>query len=126
MFQCRSPILSCPHPLPQCPKDCSVHLCLFCCLVYRVFIFLKTDLTISLPRMKWFITSFADDSEFTFFFFFSLLKALVTFSGRSLQLRALHLMTMCYICSNIFPTPHPSSSSDASLMKQCEILPSFR
>ena len=24
------------HPLPQSPKDCSVHLCLFCCLAYRV------------------------------------------------------------------------------------------
>ena len=29
MFQCHSPISSCPCPLPQCPKDCSVHLCLF-------------------------------------------------------------------------------------------------
>ena len=25
-----------PLPLPQSPKDCSIHLCLFCCLVYRV------------------------------------------------------------------------------------------
>ena len=23
-------------PLPQSPKDCSIHLCLFCCLAYRV------------------------------------------------------------------------------------------
>ena len=23
-------------PLPQSPKDCSIHLCLFCCLTYRV------------------------------------------------------------------------------------------
>ena len=25
-------------PLPQSPKDCSIHLCLFCCLAYRVII----------------------------------------------------------------------------------------
>ena len=25
-------------PLPQSPKDCSVHLCLFCCLSYRVIV----------------------------------------------------------------------------------------
>ena len=31
-----SPISSCPRPLPQSPKDCSIHLCLFCCLTYRV------------------------------------------------------------------------------------------
>ena len=29
MFQCHSPISFCPHPLPQSPKDCSIHLCLF-------------------------------------------------------------------------------------------------
>ena len=28
-----------PHlPLPQSPKDCSIHLCLFCCLAYRVIV----------------------------------------------------------------------------------------
>ena len=27
-----------PLPLPQSPKDCSIHLCLFCCLAYRVII----------------------------------------------------------------------------------------
>ena len=28
-----------PSPsLPQSPKDCSVHLCLFCCLAYRVVV----------------------------------------------------------------------------------------
>ena len=35
-FQCHSPKSSCPLPLPQSPKDCSIHLCLFCCLAYRV------------------------------------------------------------------------------------------
>ena len=27
-----------PCPLPQSPKDCSRHLCLFCCLTYRVIV----------------------------------------------------------------------------------------
>ena len=38
MFQCHSPISSLPCPLPQSPKDCSIHLCLFCCLTYRVIV----------------------------------------------------------------------------------------
>ena len=38
MFQCHSPTSSHPFPLPQSPKDCSIHLCLFCCLTYRVII----------------------------------------------------------------------------------------
>ena len=38
MFQCHSPISSYPCPLPQSPKDCSIHLCLFCCLAYRVIV----------------------------------------------------------------------------------------
>ena len=36
MFQCHSPKSSHPLPLPQSPKDCSIHQCLFCCLIYRV------------------------------------------------------------------------------------------
>ena len=38
MFQCYS--LKSPHPrlLPQSPKVCSLHLCPFCCLAYRVII----------------------------------------------------------------------------------------
>ena len=32
MFQCHSSKSSHPLPLPQSPKDCSIHLCLFCCL----------------------------------------------------------------------------------------------
>jgi len=36
IFQCHSPKSSHPLPLPQSPKDCSIHQCLFCCLVYRV------------------------------------------------------------------------------------------
>ena len=38
MFQCHSPKSSHPLPLPQNPKDCSIHLCLLCCLAYRVII----------------------------------------------------------------------------------------
>ena len=38
MFQCHSPKSSHPLPLPQSPKACSIHLCLFCCLAYRVII----------------------------------------------------------------------------------------
>src|SRR5574340_763066 len=37
-FQCHSPKLSHPLPLPQSPKVCSIHLCLFCCLTYRVIV----------------------------------------------------------------------------------------
>ena len=38
MFQCYSPKSSHPLPLPQSPKDCSIHLCLFCCLAYRIIV----------------------------------------------------------------------------------------
>ena len=38
MFQCHSPKSSHTLPLPQSPKDCSIHLCLFCSLAYRVII----------------------------------------------------------------------------------------
>ena len=38
MFQCHSPKSSHPLLLPQSPKVCSTHLCLFCCLAYRVII----------------------------------------------------------------------------------------
>ena len=38
MFQCPSLKSSHPRPLPQSPKDCCIHLCLFCCLAYRVIV----------------------------------------------------------------------------------------
>ena len=38
MFQCHYPKLSHPLPPPQSPKDCSIHQCLFCCLVHRVIV----------------------------------------------------------------------------------------
>ena len=38
MFQCYSLKSSHPHLFPQSPKDCSLHLCLFCCLSYRLIV----------------------------------------------------------------------------------------
>ena len=38
VFQCHSPKSSYPLPLPQSPKDCSIHQCLFCCFVHRVIV----------------------------------------------------------------------------------------
>ena len=38
MFLCHSPKSSHPLPLPQSLKVRSIHLCLFCCLAYRVII----------------------------------------------------------------------------------------
>ena len=38
MFPWHSSKSSHLHPLPQSPKDCSIHLCLFCCLAYRAII----------------------------------------------------------------------------------------
>ena len=38
IFQCYSLKSSHPHLLPQSPKVCSLHLCLFCCLSYRVIV----------------------------------------------------------------------------------------
>ena len=50
MFQCHSPISSCTRPLPQSPKDCSIHLCLFCYLACRVIttIFLNSIYFVSI------------------------------------------------------------------------------
>ena len=38
MFQCYSLRSFHPRLLPQSPKHCSIHLCLFCCLTYRVIV----------------------------------------------------------------------------------------
>ena len=44
-----------PHPRPQGPKDCSIHLCLFCCLSYRVIItiFLNSIYMHEHQRRQW-------------------------------------------------------------------------
>ena len=44
VFKCHSPKSSHPLPLPQSPKDCSIHLCLFCCLAYRGAVFIFTQI----------------------------------------------------------------------------------
>ena len=49
IFQCHSPKSSHPLPLPQSPKDCSIHLCLFCCLAYRVILTIVLN-SIYLPQ----------------------------------------------------------------------------
>ena len=54
MFQCHSPKSSHPLPVPQSPKDCSIHLSLFCCRVYRAIV------TIFLPAIL--IPSWASSS----------------------------------------------------------------
>ena len=38
MFQCYSLKSSHPRLLPQSPKDCSIHLCLFCFLAYSIIV----------------------------------------------------------------------------------------
>ena len=38
IFQCHSPKSSHLRHLPQSPKDCFIHLCLFCCHQYRVIV----------------------------------------------------------------------------------------
>ena len=38
VFQCCSLRSSHRHLIPQSPKVCSLHLCLFCCLAYRVIV----------------------------------------------------------------------------------------
>ena len=45
MFQCYSLKLSHPRLLPQNPKVCSLYLCLFCCLEYRVIIVIFLNYT---------------------------------------------------------------------------------
>ena len=35
MFKCHPPKSSHTLPLPQSPQDCSIHQCLFCCLIWR-------------------------------------------------------------------------------------------
>ena len=51
MFQCHSPKSSHPRPLPQSPKNCSIHLCLFCCLAYRVIVQFSSVQSLSPVRL---------------------------------------------------------------------------
>ena len=47
MFQCYSLKSSHPHLLPQSSKDCSIHLCLFCCLAFRITVTIFLNSTCS-------------------------------------------------------------------------------
>ena len=58
MFQCHSPKSSHLLPLPQSLKDCSIHLCIFCCLAYRVIltIFSKFHIYVLVYRIGVFLS----------------------------------------------------------------------
>ena len=60
MFQCYSLRSSHPRLLPQSPKDHSIHLCLFCCLAYRVIvtIFLNSTLMCSYTVVVFFFLAY--------------------------------------------------------------------
>ena len=45
MFQCYSLKSSCPRLVPQSPKFCSLSLCFFCCLTYRVIFIIFLNYT---------------------------------------------------------------------------------
>ena len=51
MFQCYSLKSSHPRLLQQSPKDCSLHLCLFRCLAYRVMYYLINESKIKKRRV---------------------------------------------------------------------------
>ena len=53
MFQCHSPKSSHPLPLPQSPKDCSIHQCLFCWLIYRVIVIIFLNKYICVSILYW-------------------------------------------------------------------------
>ena len=56
-FQCHSPKSSHPLPLPQSPKDCSKHLCFFCCfnieLPHVTFLVAQMVKSLSTRRETW-------------------------------------------------------------------------
>ena len=53
MFQYHSPKSFPPLPLTQNPKDCSIHLCLFCYLAYRVIITIFLNSIYMLSILYW-------------------------------------------------------------------------
>ena len=66
-FQCYSLISSHLHLLPHSPKVCSLHLCLFCSLAYRIVvtIFLNSIYMhwYKLPNATWVLTKLVADSS---------------------------------------------------------------
>ena len=84
MFQCHSPKSSHRLPFPQSPKDCSIHQCLFCCLVYRVIVIIFLN---SIYIVKWF--------EFSS----CLYKSVLWFEGKYLyrvRFRKIIWFTICF------------------------------
>ena len=55
MFQCHSPKSSHPLPLPLSPKVRYTHLCLFCCLAYRVVIAIPRGIIVN-QKVMYYIT----------------------------------------------------------------------
>ena len=53
LFQCYSLRTSHPHILPQSPKLCSVHLCLFFCFAYRVIITIFLNSIVCVSILYW-------------------------------------------------------------------------
>ena len=53
MFQCYSLKSSYPHLLPRSPKVCSLHLCVFHCLTYRVIIIMFLIPYICVNMLYW-------------------------------------------------------------------------
>ena len=58
MFQCYS--LKQPHPclLPQSPKVCSLSLCLFCCLTYRVIVTIFLNIYVLITVLVFFFVTY--------------------------------------------------------------------
>ena len=88
MFQCHSPKSSYPLPLPQSQKVHSIHLCLFCCLTYRVY-FIGYD--IATPAFFWSLFAW---NIFLQPFTFSLYVSLV--------LRWLYYLKFTNVCFSLF------------------------
>ena len=68
MFQCYSLKSSHPRLLPQSPKVCSLHLCLFCCLAYRVvFTIILNTIYMHYSTVLVFLTYFTLYDRFTLY-----------------------------------------------------------
>ena len=59
MLQCYPLTISHPCLFPQSPKVCSLHLCLLCCLAYRIIdtIFLNSIICINIQYLSFWLTS---------------------------------------------------------------------